>query len=280
MIKPCLVTLFLSLAGFALAPSAGLLAQDRQSLLLDEIQRAYTELHFTEAEIKATSALKEYQRFTQEQLTEIHKILALVYYSQNKEPKARQEFELALSLDPTLELDPLLVSPKILDYYEQLKTAWVRRQQSRNDVRDSKMEVRYVLVADPRPAAAIRSVVLPGWGQRYKGEKKKGVLLTTLWGIGVAGSLAAHLARDNAENKYLSEIDPAKVGARFDTFNRLHKIRNNLILFSATVWIYSYIDAILRKSPQRFEAHNHINRIELVPSFSDTRATLQLTLNL
>ena len=89
------------------------LAQTNSTMLLKEIQKAYNELNYTEAEIKAKSALESYQDFTSSQLTEVHKTLALIYYSLNRSTESRRQFEVALSLNPELKLDPLFVSPKI-----------------------------------------------------------------------------------------------------------------------------------------------------------------------
>ncbi|RMF56805.1 MAG: hypothetical protein D6743_19740 [Calditrichaeota bacterium] len=248
-------------------------SQSDGATLLEEIQNAYAQLNFREAEIKAKAALRDFQRFTPDQLTEVHKILGLVYISKNNPVDARQQFELALSLNPDLELDPLLVSPKILEFYAKVKRSW--RAKQRADVR-SDARVRYVVVEDPRPAAALRSMLLPGWGQIYKGEKRKGVLLTTLWGIGVAGSIIAHIERQNAEDRYLAEIDPAKIESRFDTFNRWHKVRNSFLVFSAGVWLFSYFDAILREGQARPAAARVQRSMMVLPSISPGRAHLSL----
>ncbi|MFQ5825350.1 MAG: tetratricopeptide repeat protein [bacterium] len=241
------------------------LTQNKDAELLEEMRNAYHQLDFTEAEIKAKSALNNYQRFSAEQLTEIHKILALIYYSQNQIDEARQHFKAALSLTPDLNLDPLFVSPKIIDFYNQIKEE--RRLTVKNNS-NAKAEVRYVLVQDPRPAAALRSMILPGWGQLYKGEKTKGRLLMALWGVGITGSVISHLAREQAKDKYLSETNPAKIESRYNTFNNFHKLRNNLVIFSAGVWVYSYIDSILKERPHKIEKSASKKALVIFPSIS------------
>ena len=222
------------------------LAQNDDTALLKEIQKAYNELNYTEAEIKAKSALENYQDLTSSQLAEVHKTLALIYYSQNRSTESRRQFEVALSLNQELKLDPLFVSPKILEFYDQLKAEWQLSKQQNSDVQNP---IRYVLINDPRPAAALRSMILPGWGQVYKGEKRKGFILAGLWGFGIAGSVITHFARQDAEDKYLSETNPGQINSRFNSFNKMHKLRNSLLLFSAGVWLYSYVDAILKNKP-------------------------------
>ncbi|MCH7755947.1 tetratricopeptide repeat protein, partial [candidate division KSB1 bacterium] len=162
------LTFMILLIAFFNFPQAAY-AQTSSTTLLQEIQKAYNELNYTEAEIKARSALENYQDFTSSQLTEVHKTLALIYYSQNKPTESRRQFEVALSLNPELKLDPLFVSPKILEFYDLIKAEWQLSKQQNNDIQN---EIRYVLVNDPRPSAALRSMILPGWGQVYKSEKR------------------------------------------------------------------------------------------------------------
>lgn len=216
--------------------------EQSDTALLREIERAYNELNFTEAEIKAETALENYERFKGDELTQIHKILGLIYFSQNRQAEARTQFENALSLSPDLELDSLMVSPKIMEFFNQVKTDFTEARQNT----DAPSQVRYVLVSDPRPAAAMRSMVLPGWGQLYKGEQRKGIVLLSMWTVGIVGSVVTHIARNDARDDYLAATNPAQIESRFDRFDTLHKLRNNLLLFSAGVWLFSYFDAILK----------------------------------
>lgn len=242
--------------------------ENNTTALLHEIEQAYQSLNFTEAKIKAEAALKDYDRFKVAELTEIHKILGLIYFSQNRRPEARAEFENALSLNPALELDPMMVSPKIMEFFRQVKEDLTAQQNS-----DVTPRVRYILVSDPRPAAAMRSMVLPGWGQLYKGEKQKGIVLMSLWTAGAVGSVITHIVRQNAQGDYLSATSPDQIEARFDRFSTFHKLRNNLVLFSAGVWLFSYFDAILKGNPENGERQS----VSLSPAISEDRASIMLS---
>ncbi len=253
------------------------LAQTDGTALLEEIKKAYNELNYTEAEIKAKAALENYQNLSSSQLTDVHKILGLIYYSQNKSAESRRQFEIALSLNQDLKLDPLFVSPKILAFYTQIKAERQLSQQQNSDVQN---QVRYVLVNDPRPAAAMRSMILPGWGQVYKGDKRKGFILAGLWGLGITGSVITHLAKQDAEDKYLAETNPAQIDSRFNSFNRLHKLRNNLLLFSAGVWLFSYVDAITKNKAAEVESSGLQKRVSIIPVMSQEHASLQFQFKL
>jgi len=248
-----------------------LFAQDDNNTasLLNEIEQAYQNLNFTEAKIKAEAALEAYDRFKVAELTEIHKILGLIYFSQNRRAEARTEFENALSLNSALELDPMMVSPKIMEFFKQVKRDFLETQQNS----DASTRVRYILVSDPRPAAVMRSMVLPGWGQLYKGEKQKGTVLMSLWTAGAVGSVITHVVRQNAQDDYLSATRPDQIEAHYDRFNTFHKLRNNFILFSVGVWLYSYFDAILKGPSENVGPQS----LYLSPAVSEDRASIMLS---
>ncbi len=217
------------------------IGQEQDIKLLEEIKRAYEALNYAEAEIKATAALENYQRFTPTQLTGLHKTLGLIYYSDNREELAQRHFQSALTLNPQLQLDSLMVSPKIVKFFEAIK---FERHSQANDRVDVQPQIRYILVKDKRPGAATRSLVLPGWGQHYRGSKTKGWIVTAFWGTGIVGYLTTSLARNSARDKYLAEQNPVKIESRYSTFNQLHKVRNGFFFVAASVWVYGIFDAL------------------------------------
>lgn len=247
-------------------------AQDTRSAIVEEIRQAYQQLKYDKAEERARAALSTYADLTIDQLLEIHTILAVISYSNNLEPEARSQFEAALSLKPDLELDPLLYSPKILDLFASVK-ADVEQQ----TVAESASEpIRYIRVEDPRSEAAIRSLILPGWGQRFKGQRTKGWILMGLWGTLATGTVLAHVRRRNAQRAYRREANPDRISARFDTFNSWHEVRNNLALATAGVWLFSYFDALL----SRVAPLPRGNRLSLMPSTGPAFVRFRLRLSM
>ena len=220
-------------------------AQDRAAVV-EEIRSTYEQLDYGGAETKARRALATYTDFTVEQLVEIHTLLGLVTFTLNKPEEARRQFEAALSLREDLELDPLFTSPKILTFFEEVKSAWEARQSGSVEPVGT---IQYVQLEDLRAGAAMRSLILPGWGQHYKGETKKGWILMGLWGATASGTVAAHLFRQRALDRYNDTTEPGLFDRRFNTLNTWHKVRNNLALATLGIWIYSYVDALLFRAP-------------------------------
>lgn len=239
-------------------------AQEAAPPGVESIWEAYRQFDYTEARERAQAALAVRDRYTLEDLAEVHIILGLIAYSENEQGEARQEFIDALILNPNARLDALQVSPKILDFFEETR---MRLEQTRpEDLPDAVANPRYVLVPDRRAEAALRSMVLPGWGQLYKGQRTKGRVLLGVWGGAVVSSVTAHILRQEAYNDYKAASNPADAAALYDPFNRWHKARNALVLGAAVVWAYGYLDALV--SGNRIQEQRNL---QITPSFYEHR---------
>ena len=235
--------------GFILLLPATLCAQPAAdpATLVERVESAYENLAYDDAEALARDALARFEAFTPDQLIRLHTTLALILYARREELEAAEQFRGALTLNPDLQLDPLLVSPVTLAFFEETKAVFVREREDGDAPTGS---IRYVQLHDERPAATWRSALLPGWGQRYKGEGAKGWVMTGLWVATLGGAAAAHIQRQDARDAYLAETDPALVADRFDTYNTWHKARGGLLIGAVAVWAYAAVDALTSGGPQ------------------------------
>ncbi len=212
----------------------------------DRVRIAYERLDFELALASADSVIRSSESSSPEDLVEVHTIAALVYVARNQPRNARQHFASIVSIDPDLELDPMLASPQALELFREVQSEARTRQ-----VDNVMPSVRYLRVYDPRPSAAYRSMVLPGWGQLYKGHRTRGYAMMGIWASTVAGTVAAHIVRNSRRDAYLNETDPLAVAGRFDEYNRWHKARNNLAIAAAATWVVSYLDALIFEGTAR-----------------------------
>lgn len=255
--------------------TADTVAQDVRPQPAD-VRRLYEKLEFDAALTTADDVLKQAEAYSPEDIAGVHTIAALIRMSRNEQEAARIHFESALSADPTLSLDPLLASPKVIAFFNAIK----ERAAPASD--EAAPTTRYLRVYDRRPSAAMRSMLLPGWGQMYKGHRTRGTVMMTVWGLTAAGTITAHFVRANREDRYLSETDPLRVADRFSDFDRWHKVRNNLALAAVATWIVSYVDALLFESPAD---HSHTRtrprlRFGVDTSYLDPAPKVSLTVPL
>ncbi len=209
---------------------------------------AYQQLDYQTAKRAGQTITANYNEYSLFQLVETHKILGVIAYTEGNADNAKTQFEQALSIDDKTQLDSVYVSPKIIQFFNDLKQAFV--QSKREHDSDTALSSRYILVSDPRPAASMRSLVLPGWGQLYKHEKKKGYGLMTTAGISFIATGILHVLQKNAHNEYLNATDLEIINEKYDQYNQLYKWRNGAALFTGAIWVYSFFDALIHTNEQ------------------------------
>lgn len=229
--------------------------QDEPDTVIQEIRTSYRELEYEQAEQTAREMLSEYQQLTIDQLVEVHRLLGLIEISQNDRAAARRHFEAALSLNPNLTLDPTLVSPKIIDFFREVRRSYLA--EAARSVSDS-VAVHYRLIPDPRPEAALRSALLPGWGQLYKGEAGKGRILMGIWGVSAGGAVLAHILGRAAENPQENNLE--FLGEEATSAEWWKDARNGFLVTAAGTWLFSYLDALLTRTTPSGQA-----QMRLVP---------------
>ena len=214
---PLFAFLFLLLVAIPIVQPAW--AQFNGQKIVDDIRAAYERLDFTEANTRIDEALGMYQLFEPGHLSDIHVVYALILFSRNEASAAESQLVKALQLKPALVLNPLDTPPALLEIFQSLKAI---QQNPIDTSKTEPAEIRYILVEDLRPGAAVRSMLVPGWGHLYKGEQKKGILLAGAWAVTAGGTLIAQVNRNQARDHYLaSENAVAKLQNRFRAYSKL-----------------------------------------------------------
>lgn len=213
-------------------------AQDNAANRIKEIQRALQRAEYQIAVDLADSAITHFEEYSPAQLAEIHALRALIASERNERAAVDAHFLSVLQLAPDFQLDPIFFSPAMQSRFEQLRA---KMPKTETPVR---VETRYVMLPDPRIEAAWKSLLLPGWGQRSKGQKSKGQIFTFSAAVLAGTTITTHFLRERAESDYLA-ANEENVVSRYDTFNRYHQWRNSLALSLAVVWSAAVLDAII-----------------------------------
>jgi tetratricopeptide (TPR) repeat protein len=214
--------------------------------LLRALRESTARLDYDTAEQRAREVLARFDAFSPSQLVEAHTTLGIVLHARNEATEARREFEAALSLDPALRLDSVLVSPKTVELFEEVRAT---RRAGPSEATQAPA-VRYVVLPDRRAGAALRSLAVPGWGQFHKDERRRGWAYAATAGAGALSTVAAHVARARARDRYLAATAPLDIAARYRTYNRTHQLRGALALGTAAAWTASVLDALITGAPR------------------------------
>lgn len=224
---------------FCLLPFASPALQAQSSIAdILQVKFYYDAVEFEKAISTGREILTSGQSFTADELSFLHRYLALSYYNIGQVDSARIHFLSLLSLDAGYELDPVTVSPKIIDFFNDIKKDYQALAGS------GPAYTRYVFVQDPRPGAAWRSMLLPGWGQFYKHQKTKGYILGgTFWGSLLAAGLSL-VMENNARDDYLGSVAPEEIERTYSDYNQWHKTRQAFTIASAALWALAVGDAL------------------------------------
>jgi len=226
-----------------------LFSQPQQNLYQQMI-RAFQNLKFGTAEKFARQITADYESYTPSELLEAHKILGIIAYQRDMNlQQAKMQFEQALSIDQTTRLDSVNASVKTINFFNKLKTTFISKRMSGES--EQAFHYRYLIRPDPRPAATLRSMVFPGWGQLYKNDRKKGYALIFSSAAVTISTVIFHVMKNNAHQDYLSATEPSLIKEKYDRYNRYYKLRNNTALLAGGIWLYAFFDALIAAPKQK-----------------------------
>ena len=228
-----------------------------------QVKYLYDELRFEEAIQSGHKMLSANEYLSATHLEYIHQYMAFSYYNIGSSDSARVHFLALLSINPEYELDPLTTSPKIIDFFTQTKTDF-------QDI-DARQNIlpypKYIFIEDPRPSAAWRSAILPGWGQYYKMQPSRayifgGSFITSaiVLGISVANE-------NNYRDSYRTSTDPEEISGYYEKYNNWSKVRKISTYTTVGIWLLSFADALWSDYPQ----------IEITPSQSQNSVIISVT---
>ncbi|MGC6418497.1 MAG: hypothetical protein ACON3Z_15340 [Bradymonadia bacterium] len=104
-----------------------------------------------------------------------------------------------------------------------------------------------------------RSAALPGWGQLYQKEKKRGAVYMTIFATTMVAGLGSSLAAALAEQEYRQSTSAADVGLR-ETANSRYAQANAFFVTAGVVWLAAMADSVFGASksvsidPERYGA--------------------------
>ena len=211
----------------------------------ETVRERYQALEFKRATRLALAYLSEQSRLTPNELIMLHQYAAFSYFSLGNQDSSRVHFLSLLSIKSDWTPDRVEVSPKIITFFEQVKQDF---QILKTDKASSEF-TRYVLLEDPRRNATLRSAIIPGWGQFYKSQPGRGIVLGGLFWSSVAALIVARQQENQFRRDYENSESPDEIQGLYDDYNQWYKIRRNLIWVTASTWLLNLADANISDYP-------------------------------
>ena len=215
-------------------------ASQESKISVTQIEEAYNNINFERAISLSTLALEKDDGYSPFELVEIYKFRAFAFFNIGNEKESASSFLSALSINPILELDEISVSPKIISFFNSLKV------KNENPVinETNSIETRYLLVEDPRPNSALRSIFLPGWGQYYKGEENKAYIVFSAFAVNSAALVISLIKEKSSHDDYLNSRESNEIKSKYNTYNTWYKTRQILTYSEIIIWTYAFADAL------------------------------------
>ena len=232
-------TVFIVSFYLSLAAALNLFGQSRNYEVF-QLRFMYDEIKFPEVIIQGNKLLANQNLLSKKELAEIHKYMALAFFNLSQKDSSRAHFYALLSIKPDFKPDPIRTSPKIIRFFNTIKQSF----KLSIDTGKAVPFRQYIFVQDIRPQAALRSLILPGWGQFYKKDRSKGYIFgAAFWGGAAITGLTYSLEK-KLHSKYLNERNPDKVNARYDDYNTMSKTRRIMQYTVLATWAVAVADAL------------------------------------
>lgn len=164
---------------------------------------------------------------------------------------SEDNFKTLLKLDKNFILDSTEVSPKIVNFFNQIKkresenSIQLNNKEKENDLTTSFQEIYKKKYSDYREALW-KNFLIPGWGNLSLKEKTKGYIITSSFSISLISSMYFYFNTKAKEKEYLNEVTPEKIAEKYNSYNSSYKIRNLSFIALGLIYIYSQIDLLTR----------------------------------
>ena len=181
---------------------------------------------------QAEKALNDTSLTTQDRAG-IHTILAFSYVALGKKELAKLEFMEALAINPELELDPVMTSPKIIESFQEAKRTFHFLQ--------GEKFIRQV------PKKDLLSFVVPGVWDIRNGNKIRGRLLLGSSSLSILSLGLSHYQCEKYHQAYLDARAPNTIEDKYKIYSLWYKTRTCFLV--ATILTYTINLLLLASSP-------------------------------
>lgn len=185
----------------------------------------------------------------QYKLANIYVNKGIAHYYLMEDRLAEESFQRALYHNYDVKLDPVLVSPKVQEYFMQIKSNYKKIENEKSyAILNPKKQLNHIRINDfinRRQQTIFRSLLFPGLGHIYKGEVNKGVILASLGTISLGSFIYFSFETGSKEEKYFTERNVNQLDNRFSDYEKTKKIRNYSLAAFLGLWLFSQADILL-----------------------------------
>lgn len=238
---------------------------------IEDIYTKFKNFEYSEVILLAEAVLKKQPDIAKDELMEILRMRAVSYYSTGDVSFSFTAFMDILKANPEYRFDPVITSPKIINFFEEIRSNFNKTKNEQNtnlNIKNNPDLQKLTQSYNTQKKAIFRSFIFPGWGHFSIKKNKKGLLYSSA-NIGLIIS-SIYFINDTRqkEKKYLRETDKSIIDKRYDSFNSAYKKRNIVFAAYSAFWVIAQIDLIKFSLPTS-NNQNYIAKIN--PYFSHNK---------
>ncbi|MGK9369355.1 hypothetical protein ACSSWA_10660 [Melioribacter sp. Ez-97] len=216
-----------------------------QVISYETVKKEFNSFEYEKVIQLSDSLLKSNNDIPDSLIIDIYLMRAVSYYSTAREDSAAKNFEEILNINPDYSPDPLIISPKLISLFNQVKLNFTPKQTAKSDSTSIKRGEELTDIKHSQNTARLKNLILPGWGRLSKEFSAKGIVMSSASLLNLAGMIYFIYDTNQKEKRYLNETNKNLIPARYNDYNNAYKIRNALIISYAALWIYSQIDMLI-----------------------------------
>lgn len=238
---------------------------------LGAIKEKFDNFEYNKVIVIADSLLSKSGSLSRDEVSELLRMKAISQYSLSDTKGAGESFREILKISPEFSLDSLDNSPKIISFFNDIKSSYrplTTTETKKNDQSADKSEIQPEKKPEIKPDnksevssssassiylteynyklknSLLRSIILPGWGHLYSGNTTKGWVLSTAGAASLSSLIYFIVDSGQKEKNYLNERDPLLISDKYDKYNASNRMKYISLSTYALVWLYSQVDIL------------------------------------
>ena len=160
---------------------------------------------------------------------EIYKFMLSSAYALNDTTLAKTIIQDILHTDPKFTLNPLEISPKIIEFFNivkrNLQTDHIADSLAINDTKVPELRTGSTI----KPFSIVSSILLPGTGHFLEKDTKQGILYTSISAIFISGIIYSSIVLSDHRKEYMQARENSNFDRLYKQYNQSYKIRNTLL---------------------------------------------------
>lgn len=223
-----------------------------ENAITDSLKLKLKNFEYSEVIKSANAYLNSLSQLSPTVITEIYLLKGISNYSLGNEIEAKADFMNILKIKFDFKPSPILTSPKIISFFENVRNEYsyfiqeseLPNETKRDSLKILSLENSSLLQNLSKSKATLKSILLPGWGQRQMNSDLKGWVFTSAAIISLGASIFYVIDTNKKEREYLNEVENSKIKSSYNSYNSAYRIRNFSIALFVATWSFNLIDLL------------------------------------